>query len=182
MRKLHLLSLSFSLFPLLALTHGCAGELEGDPSRFLDGSTSATGAGGSPGAGGSGTGTGGGTAGTGGTMTAGCDQAVSYLTSTCGILGCHGGPSPQMGVDLMNVGNGQQYINAHPTGPCATFAPLIDPNNAQNSLLYLIVQDEPPRPCGFLMPFGMPSPIPQAQQTCILQWAQSVISGGGGGG
>ena len=177
MAKLHLLSLSFSLFPLLALAHGCAGELEGDPTRFLDGSVSATGAGGSQGTGGSGTGTGGG-----GGSTAGCDQAVSYLTSTCGIVGCHGGPSPQVGLDLSNIGTGQQYIDAHPTGLCATSNPLIDPSDAQKSLLYLILQDMPPRPCGVLMPFGMQTPIPQAQQTCILQWAQSVIAGGGGGG
>ena len=181
MRKLQLLGLSFSLFPLLALTHGCAGELEGDPSRFLDGSVPATGTGGSPGVGGS-AGTGGGTTGTGGTVSAGCDQAVPYLTATCGVGGCHAAPI-QMNVDLssMNIGNGQQYINMHPTGPCASSAPLIDPNNAQNSLLYLILQNQPPRPCGVLMPFGNPQPIAQAQQTCILQWIQSVIAAGGGG-
>src|SRR5215831_12295730 len=132
MTKLHLLSLSFSLFPLLALAHGCAGELEGDPTRFLDGSVSATGAGGSQGTGGSSAGTGGG-----GGTNAGCAQAVPYLQTTCGIVGCHGGPSPQVGLDLSNIGNGQQYINAHPTGACATSNPLIDPGNAQNSLLYL---------------------------------------------
>jgi hypothetical protein len=79
----------------------------------------------------------------------------------------------------MNIRDGRQYINAQPTGLCAGHA-LIDPNDAQNSLLYLILQDQPPRPCGFLMPFGNPMPIAQAQQMCILQWIQSVIASGGG--
>ncbi|HEY3595763.1 MAG TPA: hypothetical protein VGL13_17875, partial [Polyangiaceae bacterium] len=121
--------------------------------------------------------------GTGGAATetgSGCTDVAMYLSTTCGLVGCHGGGSPQVGLDLGNPGDGHQYIGAQPIGVCAGHD-LIDSANPQNSLLYLILQNQPARPCGQLMPFGQLVPIDPAQQACVLQWIQGVAAGGAGG-
>jgi hypothetical protein len=178
MKKSHLGWLFVSMSPVLSFVHGCAGELD-NPSVFVD--ASLTGAGGSSGAGGGGaTGGAGGSAGAGGSggMMA-CPEAVTYLQTTCGVGSCHGPPA-QVGVDLSHIGTGQQYIGAEPTGACVGH-PLIDPSSAENSLLYLILQAQPPRPsCGQLMPYGSTTPIAQTQRACVLTWIQTVLAGGGG--
>lgn len=175
MKKSHLGLLFVSISPVLSLVHGCAGELD-NPSSFVDASFFNTGGGG--GAGGTG-GSGAGTGGSGGSGTTNCPDQAMFLQTTCGISTCHGSPV-QVGLDLTKIGTGQQYIGAAPTGACAGH-PLIDPNNAQNSLLYLILQNMPPRPCGLQMPF-LQSPFSQTQQACVLEWVQGVLASGGGGG
>lgn len=181
MAKLHLLGLSFSMLPLLALAHGCAGELEGDPTRFLDGSVSATGVGGSQGTGGSSAGTGGSSAGTGGGTSAACDPQPIFTASCATSIACHQGPGPSIGagIDLSSLASIRAQTNKSTTsGGCSTRSDVfvIDTATPTNSLLYQVLGTPP---CGISMPLSG-NPLNADQKACVLNWIQSLSTGDGG--
>jgi len=181
MAKLHLPGLSFSLFPLLALAHGCAGELEGDPTRFLDGSVSATGVGGSPGTGGSSAGTGGSSAGPGGGTSGVCDPQPIFTASCATSIACHQGPNQAngAGIDLSSLASIRAQANKNaPSGGCASRSDLfiVDTAMPANSLINLVLGSPP---CGISMPLTG-HPLNGDQKACIANWIQSLSTGDGG--
>jgi hypothetical protein len=120
---------------LALLAAGCPGRLR-DKERFL------TDAGGS-----------------------GCGDVVATIfVPKCGATICHGGPSPQQGLDLVSPDVAARVVGVSAKGCAGTLA---DPDDPAGSLLYTKLAPNPP--CGSQMPLAA-LPLSDAQAACILDW------------
>jgi hypothetical protein len=105
---------------------------------------------------------------------------VTVMAQNCALAGCHlnspEGPA-QANLELSPsvLGDGHQLVNARAQGSfCVGTMPppvIIDPHNAENSLLYNKLQTQPV--CGPEMPYLRAQLSPQNQQ-CILDWIRAV--------
>jgi hypothetical protein len=124
-------------------------------------------------------------------MTRACapSATVNKCVTCSGLSGCHGKDSPAItGLDLSAVGlvaneHGKKLINKPAddvNGLCgaAAMPPLsgkviIDPNNAENSLMWKKVETNFAE-CGGRMPYTAIKPLSAADQQCIFDWIMKI--------
>jgi hypothetical protein len=113
--------------------------------------------------------------------------ALDIFNNTCAkSSSCHLNDSmgPAQGGHLQlnydAVGDGKQLIGAVAQGAfCApdaglqNMAPIIDPQDPKNSLLYNKLEDNPL--CGPRMPFLAPKALTADEKQCILDWISGVV-------
>jgi hypothetical protein len=101
-------------------------------------------------------------------------------SSSCHLNDSMGTAQGNLQLTYDSVGDGRQFIGAVAQGAfCApdaglmNTAPLIDPENPKNSLLYNRLEDNPL--CGPRMPFLAPKALTAAEKQCILDWINGVV-------
>jgi hypothetical protein len=105
----------------------------------------------------------------------GCD-VPALLQTTCATAACHSAATHLAGLDLESPGYAQALVGKKGTGCMGT---LIDPDNAEASLLYTKLLATPA--CNARMPAGK-TPLDDAQIACVKEWIESLPPGGGAGG
>lgn len=95
---------------------------------------------------------------------------------TCGAAGCHAGPTPAMGLDLVSAGLVDRLVGV-PANGCGDKT-LIVPGAAAQSYLFEKVSLSSPT-CGEHMPLGMGS-LTDTQLSCLSAWLQSLPPPSGG--
>ena len=115
-----------------------------------------------------------GTAGTGANGSAGADGTdpngacgdviARVFVPSCGGTGCHSANAPQQGLDLVSPGVASRVVGVS-AKQCATV--LADPQNPQQSLLYLKLLPQPD--CAAQMPLARPA-LSSADTACVLAW------------
>ncbi len=117
-----------------------------------------------------------GASGSGGTV---CNAPAMVLTPTCGLSGCHGGSSPQAGLDLASTGVVARLVDRTPSATlslscgASTKPYLVSHSNPASGLL-LDKLDSPP-PCGAQMPLG--AALNASDRACVDAWALAVTTG-----
>lgn len=90
------------------------------------------------------------------------------LNETCASSGaCHGGPTPQLGLDLSAAAS-YASVTSHVSGCCG---PLVIPGDPANSFLVRVMSTNPADRPGF--PYRMPltgSPMPAPVVETIRNW------------
>jgi len=102
------------------------------------------------------------------------DSIQAVFTANCAFDGCHGGASPQRGMDL----TGQVTSYEHIVGIAANEVPAfnrIAPGDSANSYMVMKLRDDS-RIIGQPMPFGA-YPLDPVQVERIASWAQQGAPG-----
>ena len=102
------------------------------------------------------------------------DSIQAVFTGSCAFDGCHGGASPQRGMDLANAIASYQNIVGIAADEVATFD-RIAPGDSANSYIVMKLKDDP-RIIGQPMPFGA-FPLDQVLVSRIAAWAQQGAPG-----
>jgi hypothetical protein len=92
------------------------------------------------------------------------DVVANIFVPKCGSSICHGGTSPQQGLDLVSPGVAARVVGVTAKGCAVTLA---DPDNPAASFLYTKLAPEPA--CGAQMPLAQ-SPLGDAEVACVLEW------------
>jgi hypothetical protein len=101
----------------------------------------------------------------GSTATDACgDVPARLFVPSCGGTGCHNATAPQQGLDLVSPDVASRVVGV--TGKqCLQL--LADPQNPEQSLMYLKLFPKPP--CGAPMPLARPA-LSSADIACIKAW------------
>jgi hypothetical protein len=101
----------------------------------------------------------------GSTATDACgDVPTRLFVPSCGGTGCHNATAPQQGLDLVSPDVASRVVGAMGK-QCLQL--LADPQNPEQSLLYLKLFPKPP--CGAPMPLARPA-LSSADIACIKSW------------
>ena len=102
------------------------------------------------------------------------DSIQAIFTANCSFDGCHGGTSPQRGMDLTDAVTSYEHIVGIAANEVATFD-RIAPGDSANSYMVMKLHDDP-RIIGQPMPFGA-FPLDQVLVSRIASWAQQGAPG-----
>ena len=102
------------------------------------------------------------------------DSIQAVFTANCSFDGCHGGTSPQRGMDLTDAVTSYEHIVGIAANEVATFD-RIAPGDSANSYMVMKLHDDP-RIIGQPMPFGA-YPLDQVLVSRIALWAQQGAPG-----
>jgi hypothetical protein len=102
------------------------------------------------------------------------DSIQQIFTDNCSFEGCHGGASPQRGMDLSGSVASYEHIVGIAANEVATFD-RIAPGDSANSYVVMKLHDDP-RIIGQPMPFGA-YPMDQVFISRIASWAQQGAPG-----
>jgi hypothetical protein len=102
------------------------------------------------------------------------DSIQAIFTANCSFDGCHGGTSPQRGMDLTDAVTSYEHIVGIAANEVAMFD-LIAPGDSANSYLVMKLRDDP-RTIGQPMPFGA-YPMDPVLVLRIAAWAQQGAPG-----
>jgi hypothetical protein len=122
---------------------GCPGEID-DPTPFL-------------------------TSGGGGSGGAGCfDVETELFPMRCATTGCHDATSMAAMLDLASPNVAERLVDVPATADC-NGAPLIDPNDAEASILYVKLL---PMPCGLSQMPQVGDKLTEPELACVLDWIE----------
>ena len=102
------------------------------------------------------------------------DSIQAVFTANCAFDGCHGGTSPQRGMDLTDAVTSYEHIVGIAANEVATFE-RIAPGDSANSYIVMKLKDDS-RILGQPMPFGA-FPMDQVLVSRIASWAQQGAPG-----
>ncbi|HVU01422.1 MAG TPA: hypothetical protein VHE30_06705 [Polyangiaceae bacterium] len=103
----------------------------------------------------------------------GCD-VVPVFEAHCASPACHGGSTPQQGLDLASIGVRSRLLGVHSKSTGCEDRFLVDPADVNESFLLEKLESGSPS-CGDPMP--LTGEISDDEKACIRTWAVAVTGG-----